>query len=155
MKKRECFKAGMMSSWNKHLTSAQWEKAANLADTFELLQLKPQEALQVKSYILALNRKQDQSCCMLQTVFYGLTAAQVLMAPRCLFPSPVQWTLRVQVRRSECCHLPWLHPFGGSTSVLRKNKLKVSLLSLVKKWCLRLPLQLSLSKRNSRTQQNS
>lgn len=45
----------MISCWNKHLTSAQWEKAANLADALELLQLKPQEALQVKSYILDSN----------------------------------------------------------------------------------------------------
>lgn len=39
----------MVSAWNKHFSSAQLEKAANLAEGLELLELKPQEALELKS----------------------------------------------------------------------------------------------------------
>lgn len=46
------------------------KKAASLAEALELLQLKPQEALQVKSYILDPTGEQNQSCCVLQNRWF-------------------------------------------------------------------------------------
>lgn len=67
----EHFMAGMVPARNKHFSSDQCEKAAILAEALKLLQLKPQEALQVKSYILDSTQKQSQRGCKLQKIGLG------------------------------------------------------------------------------------
>lgn len=71
------------------------KKVANLADAFKLLELKPQEALQVKFYILNPTGKKTQELLhVTKHMVYGGIAAQVLMAPSCLFPCSVLWILK-------------------------------------------------------------
>lgn len=52
---------GMVCTCNKQLTSDQCKKAATLAEALKLQQVKPQEASQVKLYILGQTKKQTQS----------------------------------------------------------------------------------------------
>lgn len=52
---------GMVCTWNKQFTSDQCKKDAILAEALKLQQVKPQEASQVKLYILGPTKKRMQS----------------------------------------------------------------------------------------------